>query len=423
MKVLITHPTANQNVRAAAVGMLSANILHSFNTTIALFPGDLLDKIASYGTFGALRKRSFDADLRSRTRSWPWYEVGRLLALKTGARSATAHEKGMFCIDMVYRHLDRSVAQALTTSVNNVADTAYAYEDGALETFRAAKQLGMRCVYDLPIGYWRAGMEIFNAERQRMPEWAPTLTGLQNSPAKLSRKDEEIGLADIIYVASRFTAETLKQFQGPLASIEVIPYGFPDVAGTRTYSSSSGPLRLLFVGGLTQRKGIAYLFDAVRKFPGHVELTIVGQKPALPCPALDAELKKIHRYIPALSHADTLNLMRRHDVLVFPSLFEGFGLVITEAMSQGTPVITTPRTAGPDLISTDENGWIIDAGSTEAICTAIEKILVNRMLVINAGRSAMEAARRRPWSVYGQELVQSLLRTQRLKTPIELQTR
>src|SRR5688572_24728068 len=357
MKVLITHPTANQNVRAAGVGMLSANILHSFNTTIALFPGDLLDKIASYGMFGALRKRSFDANLRSRTRSWPWYEVGRLLALKTGANSVTAHEKGMFCIDMVYRHLDRSVAHALKHSNFNGADTAYAYEDGALETFRKAKQLGMRCVYDLPIGYWRTGMEIFTAEKQRMPEWAPTLTGLQNSPEKLSRKDEEIGLADIIYVASRFTAETLKQFQGPLASIEVIPYGFPDVTGTRTYSNGSGPLRLLFVGGLTQRKGIAYLFDAVKKFPGQVELTVVGKKPPFPCPALDSELKKVHRYIPALSHADTLNLMRSHDVLVFPSLFEGFGLVITEAMSQGTPVITTDRTAGPDLIRADENGW------------------------------------------------------------------
>ena len=51
--------------------------------------------------------------------------------------------------------------------------------------------------------------------------------------------------------------------------------------------------------------------------------------------------------------------MREHDVFVFPSLFEGFGLVITESMSQGTPVITTDRTAGPDLIKNDENGWLL----------------------------------------------------------------
>ena len=50
--------------------------------------------------------------------------------------------------------------------------------------------------------------------------------------------------------------------------------------------------------------------------------------------------------------------MKEHDVLIFPSLFEGFGLVITEAMAQGTPVITTDRTAGPDVISDNENGCL-----------------------------------------------------------------
>jgi glycosyltransferase involved in cell wall biosynthesis len=47
---------------------------------------------------------------------------------------------------------------------------------------------------------------------------------------------------------------------------------------------------------------------------------------------------------------EVLREMQRHDVLVFPSLFEGFGLVIVEAMSQGLPVITTSHTAGPDII-------------------------------------------------------------------------
>ena len=100
--------------------------------------------------------------------------------------------------------------------------------------------------------------------------------------------------------------------------------------------------------------------------------------------------------------------MQNADVLLFPSLFEGFGLVITEAMSQGTPVITTDRTIGPDIIRHNENGWIIDAGSTEAIVEAIENILADRRQLIDVGKSAMETARLRPWSRYGEELAIAL---------------
>ncbi len=96
--------------------------------------------------------------------------------------------------------------------------------------------------------------------------------------------------------------------------------------------------------------------------------------------------------------------MREADLLIFPSLFEGFGLVISEAMSQGTPVITTERTAGPDLISHDQNGWLIKAGSTIDLKNAIEDILYNPRKVKRAGQEAYEAASRRPWEIYGREL-------------------
>ncbi len=100
--------------------------------------------------------------------------------------------------------------------------------------------------------------------------------------------------------------------------------------------------------------------------------------------------------------------MREHDVFVFPSLFEGFGLVITEAMSQGTPVITTDRTAGPDLIEHGRNGWLIEAGSTPALQAAIEELLHHPQQIASTGKEAMETARQRPWEVYGRELAKAV---------------
>src|SRR5690606_11841806 len=113
------------------------------------------------------------------------------------------------------------------------------------------------------------------------PDWASTLTGFKDSANKLAKKDRELSLADHIFVASTFTKNTLGDYNGPLAPISVIPYGFPAVAGERDYRSlGRKPLKLLFVGGLSQRKGLAQMFEAVASFGKEVDLTILGQKTA-----------------------------------------------------------------------------------------------------------------------------------------------
>ena len=408
MKLIVTHPTGNQNVRAAVKGFIEAGIETNFKTTVATFPDGWLSKVSGLEKFSQLKKRCYDPKLKLVTETWPWLEAARLLALKAGIQSLVKHERGLFSVDAVYRNLDKRVAGQLSQVAKNGVEALYSYEDGALNTFTAAKKLGLRCFYDLPIGYWRVAHQIFQIERERWPEWASTLTGLHDSMTKLGQKDEELRMADAVFVASSFTARTLKKFPGTLPDVEVIPYGFPPVGEERDYSSSSkGPLKVLFVGGLSQRKGIANLFSAVSQLKAHVRLTVIGKKTTQECEALNKELAK-NTWIPALAHHDILKEMRRHDVLVFPSLFEGFGLVITEAMSQGTPVITTDRTAGPEFIDHGRNGWLIESGSTQAVTHALEEILSNRSSIPEVGRAAMETARQRPWEVYGRELAQAV---------------
>ncbi len=384
-------------------------MLAEFRTSIASFPGSMLDNLGSFGPLAEIRRRRFDPELMPFTKAWPWVEAGRLLVSKAGLSKLTRHETGLLCIDAVYRSFDRHVASSLKKGRSKGVKTVYAYEDGAQFCFQEARKLHLQCLYDLPIGYWRAARKLLENERLNKPEWASTLTGFMDSEAKLARKDEELKLADRIYVASQFTASTLKEFPGKLAPVEVIPYGFPPVAGQRQYTSLARrkALKVLFVGGLSQRKGIAELFAAVKAIGPSVELTLVGRKASNHCQVLDQELKK-HTWIPSLPNADILTLMQDHDVLVFPSLFEGFGLVITEAMSQGTPVITTDRTAGPDLIEHGHNGWLVEAGSATALQAAIENLLYHPEIISKAGQAAMDTASKRPWHVYGQELANSI---------------
>ncbi|MBO9699685.1 MAG: glycosyltransferase family 4 protein [Sporocytophaga sp.] len=407
MKIILSHPTGNANVRAAAVGMKEAGLLNEFHTSIAVFPDDPLFKLSRLrGPFSEMGRRVFDPSLKDLTYSSPLWEIGRLISSKVGFSSLIEHEKGLFCVDSVYRRVDKIVAKTLIKK-NNGFSAVYAYEDGALHSFDIAKHLGLSCYYDLPIGYWRTARNLMKSELEKWPEWAGTLTGFKDSDEKLSNKDKELKLADRIFVASTFTAKTLQDYPGNLAKVDIIPYGFPTVGESRKYGHHKS-LKVLFVGGLSQRKGIAYLFEAADYLGAAVELTIVGQRPVEDCQPLNASLSK-HKWIPSLSHGDILKIMREQDVLVFPSLFEGFGLVITEAMSQGTPVITTDRTAGPDLIENGENGWIIEAGSTDALIKALEELLYNPGKIVSVGKGAMETAIKRPWHVYGRELSECII--------------
>lgn len=408
IQLLLSHPTGNANVRAAAMGFENTGMLKSFITSIALFEGHTLKKLSQFGPLKEFQRREFDIKLQPYTSQYPWLELVRVFASKANVKQLTHHESGRFSIDAVYKGIDTKVSKKLAECRNKQVGI-YAYEDGAKFSFREAKRLGLPCFYDLPIGYWRAARRLLEPELTEWPDWASTLTGFNDSEAKLSSKDEELSLADRIFVASTFTANTLTDYKGKLAPISVIPYGFPTVNKhtNRQLFHGAGKLKLLFVGGLSQRKGVANLFAAVEKFGDYIDLTVVGRKASNECLALDRALAK-HTWIPSLAHEDVLALMRSQDILIFPSLFEGFGLVITEAMSQGIPVITTDRTAGPDLIEHGKNGWLIQAGSTIAIETILDDILSKPIVISENGKEARGSALLRPWSVYGRELASAI---------------
>jgi glycosyltransferase involved in cell wall biosynthesis len=297
--------------------------------------------------------------------------------------------------------LDRTVARSLG---QEKPLAVYTYEDGALETFRRAEALGMRRFYDLPIGYWRAWRRILAQEQEREPEWAETLQGARDSATKLERKDEELRLANDILVASTFTRNTLNEAPRLQGEIHIIPYGSPPVVAASGGERYTGKLRILFVGALSQRKGLSYLVKAVALLRGRVELTLIGAKPAGRCVPLDAALRE-HRWIPSLPHERILAEMRRHDVLVFPSLFEGFGLVILEAMSQGLPVITTPHTAGPDLIQDGRDGFIVPIRSAETIAQPLDMLASDRGFLADMSEAARQTAASFTWQAYRDTLV------------------
>jgi glycosyltransferase involved in cell wall biosynthesis len=408
--IYFSHPTGNQNSRAVLKALNDHHLLSLFMTTIANFENSPFDKLSKYPLFAEVSRRTYDSGLRSKTIVYPYDEVLRWLFSKLNWQYFIRHEKGRFSIDQVITRIDKYLANYILHEYFPKMQAIYAYEDAAYHSFLAANKIGLKKIYDLPIGYWRAANDYILQEKERWPEWANTLTALKNSEKKCLKKDKELEMADMVLVASNFTASTLQLAPFKPNNIRVIKYGFPDVnANARDYySGKDRKLKCLYVGGLTQRKGIADVIFAADHFSDYIELTIVGQKTTNDCVPLNHALKK-HHYIPYLPHHEIIKLMRTHDVLLFPSLFEGFGLVITEAMSQGLPVITTNRTAGGDFIEHDKNGWLITPGKTSELINIITYLLDHPDRIEICGRNAIQTAATHSWVNYGDQVVAAVL--------------
>ncbi len=399
--IILSHPTGNENVRQAALAFAEANLLEQFWTTINWDPDSALEQILPTCLRETFRRRSFPEMVRARIRSRPARETARLLFGAMHLPIFSAHERGYLSIDAISGALDRAVAANIRANKN--CKLVYAYEDCARATFTAAEASAIPRIYDLPIGYWRAAQRIFAEEREREPEWAVTLTGTRDSNEKLARKDEELRLSTHVAVASTFTKSTLAEapHQRP---ISVIPYGAP-TPDSAEIPKHAGKLKILFAGSLGQRKGLSYALRAVELIGAeNCELTLLGRKAAQGCGPLDQAVRT-HRCLPSLSHSEVLREMRQHDVMIFPSLFEGFGLAITEAMSQGIPVITTAHTAGPDIVEEGVDGFIVPIRSAEAIAEKLELLARDRERLRAMKIAAREKAQRRSWENYRRALI------------------
>lgn len=398
--LIFSHPTGNANALHAALALFRAGLLEEFWTCLNLRPPALVERLLPARFANKLRRRSLPDELSAAIRTRPFHEIVRHLAPRVGLPGLVRHEHGPFSIDGVYRSLDRAVARRVR---DGKFKAVYGYEDGARCSFVEAKKRGVRTLYDLPIGHWRAARTLLLEEAQREPEWASTLTGNRDSPAKTERKDAELALADVVFVASTFTRKTLGEASDFKGVVMVVPYGSPTILPDVPPREPAKKLRVLFVGSLGQRKGLSYLFAACRRVRSAVTLTVIGRKPDEPCAALERELGDA-RWVSTCTHSGILAEMAAHDVFVFPSLFEGFGLVLLEALAMGLPVITTAHTAGPDLIREGVQGFIVPIRDSAAIAEKLEWLHRDPARLAEMSRQATLRAREYSWDNYERTL-------------------
>ena len=405
--ILLTHPTGNANLRAVADALERGGMLQRLVTTIgwtanssSAFPNKVQSKL----------RRTY-AVPTTKLETHPLREAVRLLAGKVGPAGWTAHEKGWASLDGVARDLDRYVARRVRRKAFGELRAVYSYEDCAERTFEAARDLGLRRIYDLPIAYWETAQKLLREEVARSPDWAFSLAGASDSEEKLARKARELEAADLIVCPSNFVLESLPDHARRNQSTVVAPFGSPAVRSEIAISkeTKSGPLRVLFAGGMTQRKGLADVFAAMRLLKSkNVELVVMGSP--LRELAWYQQQYPDFRYEPPRPHEEVLELMRSCDALLLPSIVEGRALVQQEAMSCGLPIIVTKNAGGDDLVVEGQTGFLVPIRAPEAIADRLDWLLAHRSELNGMRIAAQSKAAEFTWTSYGDQVVAAIRR-------------
>jgi N-acetyl-alpha-D-glucosaminyl L-malate synthase BshA len=151
---------------------------------------------------------------------------------------------------------------------------------------------------------------------------------------------------------------------------------------------------LITVGRLAARKGIDVLlesFSKVLKDYSKVKLIIIGEGPQYD--KLQAVAKRLNvqnncRFVSKLSFDELQALYATADLFVFHSLWEGFGLIISEALSSGTPVVSSNMGAVPEMVVFGKSGYYSDVGDTDTQAKYIVKLLKDDVLREKMGKYA-----------------------------------
>ena len=211
----------------------------------------------------------------------------------------------------------------------------------------------------------------------------------------------ESRLANGWIVASSFTARSLAEGGIPLDKISVVPYGVDAdrFDGVEPRPARGRTFRVIFVGSMVQRKGLADLLEAIRLLKtSQIQVVLCGRG------VIDAELIKKYGDRVAvevktnLSFNDLVSELKRSDLFALPSLAEGFGHAILEAMACGLPVLTTRNTCAPDVMEDGTEGFLVPIRSPGSIAEKLDWGARNRAHLAQMGEAAEARVRHFSWA-------------------------
>jgi glycosyltransferase involved in cell wall biosynthesis len=342
-----------------------------------LSPSSSLAKICGRGS--KLRER-FHGELRDAR-----VAVFNLSLIRFEMRARARGLKGWAKIIARNRWFQRKVVSFLRSQLSTIdyQPILLSYSYAALEPFRYAKSRGWKTVL-VQIDPGPEEEKIVAEEVALVPELAG---GWQPAPAEYWNDwRDECNLADQIVVNSEWSREGLMREGVPSEKITVIPLAYEtsevggqqaEVKTARLYPAHftrERPLRVLFLGLINLRKGIAQLLEAARILRNEpVEFWLVGPVEIAKASGI-GDAGRVKWFGPA-TRKQAAEYYRSADVFILPTLSDGFAITQLEAQAHGLPLIVSRRCG--EVVQDNVNGLLLDDPNAEAIESAIRFCLQN----------------------------------------------
>lgn len=276
----------------------------------------------------------------------------------------------------------------------------YGMDFSSAATFAAQKARGGRCIQRQVSAHFASFIAMMRRECERFPELATNYHRLILRAAERHkrRRAVELDLADLIVANSDYVRTTFIENGIPASKVVAVPTGCPsaDPTGARS-GRGDGPLRFVYAGRLSLRKGFHYLMRAwqLAAFGSRAELWIAGASELDLVKEIAAQ-PNIRYFGPQSSQA-LADVYRQVDVMVLPTLSEGLSHSVLEALSFGMPVITTAASGAGMLVTNGDNGFILPEADAEALAAAMTSAVACRDKLPKMGQ--LSAERARGWTV------------------------
>jgi glycosyltransferase involved in cell wall biosynthesis len=392
--ILVSSPDLRPSLLSVLHGLADRNLIGRVATTIAIPPA-LCGGVASLPWVGSrfaplLKRREVPKFLDGIVDNIWAGELLRNLSSRFASERTT---------DAIFHwatdRFDHTVARRYAGRYAYV----YGMDFSSAATFAAQKARGGYCIQRQVSAHFSSFVATLRRECERFPELTTDYHRLilRRAESHERRRAGEHELADLIVANSDYVRRTFIDNGVPAAKVVAVPTGCPepDTTGARS-GRGNGPVRFIFAGRLSLRKGFHYLMQAwqLAALGSRAELWVAGSS-ELDLPHAFTALDNV-RLLGSLNSQALAEAYRASDVMVLPTLSEGLAHAVLEALAFGMPVITTAA-SGAGALVTNDNGIIVPEADAEALAAALVAAVTNRAELPRMGK--LSAERARAWSV------------------------
>ena len=379
------------------ITQISIGRFHHFHLARQLEKRGLLDEIfTGYPRFKLKDELGIPQE---KIKTFPWLQAPYMMRGKLGLSNWNWLNKEWEWLAV--QTLDKYVASQI-----NKPTILIALSQSGLNSGKKVQALGGKYICDRGSSHIRFQNEILTEEYQR---WGLKFVGID--PRVIEKEEQEYIQADLVTVPSEFVKKSFLQMRVDANKIIKIPYGARLERFQKVAEPLSTNFRVLWVGGVSIRKGF---LDALIAFQGlkhpHKEFIVIGSVEPLVKSLLQKQNLEGVQFKGNIPNQDLPYWYSSSHVFVLSSIEEGLSMVQGEALACGCPVIASTNTGAEDLFENGKEGFIVPIRSPQLILERLQEFTETPSLRGRMGKLALERVQNLGgWDSYGDSFIRKIV--------------